>query len=249
MRGCSSSCSGIFSPRCARSGAKPPLSDCGRRLQMRIPVLSTPRGAMIPPAIDCAVPSRVPRAHVRCECRRQAAGVSDFSLPPRSLEPWPHRFLKLRLCGHRSEPPWTCRFALMNNVRRIYDGQQLVPAGLAVRPRRGYFCLIDPRRAQHQTRRIVFRRTESVLARQRRVWPPSPRLRSAQADGRCLQRQRLGQPRCSLLYRRPERRQGSDVARLLDAPPDRNAACRHQRHIPPSTIPCRTGPAAGRLRS
>ena len=34
-----------------------------------------------------------------------------------------------------------------------------------------------------------------------------------------------------LLHRRPERRQGADVARLLDAPPDRHAAGRHHCHL------------------
>ena len=63
-----------------------------------------------------------------------------------------------------------------------------------------------------------------VPSRERRIRPPPSQLRSAQARRGCVRGSRLDQSRYPVLHRCPERGQVADVARLLDAAPDRDAA-------------------------
>ena len=134
---------------------------------------------------------------------------------------WTERHGRRR--AQRIESGGVC-FALMHEFRRAYDAWGLVPAGLAARPRRGHFFPRNARRPRHQARRILHRRAEPVPARKGRVRSPSSQRRSEQARGCGLRRLWLGQFGCTVLYRRPECAQGTDVARLLDPSPDRDAA-------------------------
>ena len=120
--------------------------------------------------------------------------------------------------------------ALTHEFRRAYDAWDLVPAGLAARPRRGYFFPRHARRPRHQARRILHRRAEPVPAREGRVRSPSSQLRSEQAR-RCGLRRLRCLPRCEGLSAAPVMRTASVTAGV-----SRGVVCLHSVDPPDGRI-------------